>query len=280
MDASKRALQDSNLQEKTNQAQAQLSSAARETREAVSEEVNEAQRALENTNIQGQAENLQNKAASAAQEVKQAVQEEVDEVKRAVQNTDFKGKANEAQAQASATAQDVKETTVAEVSALTSALPSLAQVQASVTSAAQQVAASLPASVAAYLPASLTSGGAAGGTTAPAVSTADAPAGASHHSQLPLTSESRETTSAPLEGSAGDRPTGTVKPLVAPASTGSTGPSSDTMKAGVVGDSKIDITQPHTTGTFQATGNLQSTKNPEIVGAQSNLAARAETGDL
>ena len=104
---------------------------------------------------------------------------------------------------------------------------------------------------------------------------------------MPVTSETRETTSAPIVDSRTDRPAGTHKALVPEPSTGSSSGSS----------AETDITKTHTTGNFEAAGkrntvshahrklipslgSLQATQNPSILQAQSDLAAKAESGDL
>ncbi|KAK9899341.1 hypothetical protein P389DRAFT_47223 [Cystobasidium minutum MCA 4210] len=46
------------------------------------------------------------------------------------------------------------------------------------------------------------------------------------------------------------------------------------------GKEAYDFTTTHTTANFEASGSLQSSKNPSIVEAQSDLAVKAESGDL
>lgn len=106
-------------------------------------------------------------------------------------------------------------------------------VVAQATNLAQQAISQLPASVTSVLPASLTS----------------PTASATHQSAAPVTSESRETTSAPIAESRNDRPEGVLKPLVPDTSSGANAADAPLGQAG--GDA---FTQPHTTGNFAASG--------------------------
>ena len=97
------------------------------------------------------------------------------------------------------------------------------------TTFAQQAVQNLPGSVKDLLPSTLKDGATATPT---------------HQAQMPVTSETRETTSAPIVDSRTDRPAGTHKALVPePASADATASASET-----------DITKPHTTGNFEAAG--------------------------
>jgi len=123
------------------------------------------------------------------------------------------------------------------------------------TTYAQQAVQKLPGSVKDLLPDSITESSTATPT---------------HQASMPVASETRETTSAPIVDSRTDRPAGTHKALVPEPSTGSSSGSS----------AETDITKTHTTGNFEAAGSLQATQNPSILQAQSDLAAKAESGDL
>lgn len=169
------------------------------------------------------------------------------------------------------------------VASVTSSLPSTTNVQTTAQQAAtsitqsvaglvEQVKQALPESVADYIPTS----------TASSTSTSTSTGAATHHADMPVTLESRETTSAPLEDSRTERPSGVMKPLIPDASTSQSLPAVGTVAhvSNQPAAQENDFTKPHSTGVFEAAGSLQATNNPELVNAQSDLATRAEVGNI
>lgn len=139
-------------------------------------------------------------------------------------------------------------------SSLASSAQATAQNLASQASAyLQQAADKLPTSISSAVSSTL------GTTTGPP----------SHHHEMKVDDETRETTSAPLADKEG-RPEGVQKAPIASTTTSQNPPPSGSDP----------FTQSHTTGNFEASGSLQATSNPEMLTAQSDLAAKAESGDL
>ena len=103
---------------------------------------------------------------------------------------------------------------------------------------AHQAVDKLPASVSTLLPTSIVDG-----------LSSSTPAVPSHQSQVEITPETRETTSAPILESQSERPSGVMKPLIPnPTSTSSELPTSE---------SNADSwKKPHKIGTFEATGKF------------------------
>lgn len=116
---------------------------------------------------------------------------------------------------------------------LSSAQGAAANLAQQATALAQQALQKLPESVTELLPSSIK----AGPTATP-----------THQAAMPVTSETRETTSAPIVDSRPDRPVATHKPLVPEPAGASAGASA----------TETDITKTHTTGNFEAAGGSPS----------------------